>query len=100
MTSEHQLDDHPMIEVAVLTGSTHGWMRLSGIWGDSRVFSKHKIPGETLVDFFCPRCNSELRSARQCPDCDAPMVTLLNKNGGMISLCSRRGCQEHMLDLG
>jgi len=99
MSSEHELDGHPMIHVSVSFGDKHGWMRLSSVWGDERIFSKHEIPQDTLVHFFCPRCHAELRSTIPCPKCNAPTIPLLNKGGGIIKMCSRRGCKEHLFDL-
>lgn len=100
MTPDHELDGHPMIHVTVAFGRKHGWMRLSSVWGDHRIQSQHEIPPDTLIHFFCPRCHAELRSTKLCPKCDASTIPLLNKKGGIIMLCSRRGCKEHMLDLG
>jgi NADH-quinone oxidoreductase subunit E len=99
MVPDHTLDGHPMIHVTASFGRKHGWIRLSSILDDHRIQSEHEIPDNTLVDFFCPRCHAELRSPKLCPLCDAPMIPLLNRKGGMITLCSRRGCQEQTLDL-
>jgi NADH-quinone oxidoreductase subunit E len=99
MTTDHLLDGHPMIRVTVSFGRLHGWLCLSSVWGDHRVESEYPIPDDKLVNFFCPKCHAELRSPRLCPKCDAPTVPLLNRKGGIISICSRQGCREHMLDL-
>ena len=99
MTTEQTLDGQPMIQVTVSFHSLHGWLRLSSLFGDHRIESEHAIPDDSLVDFFCPRCHAELRSPRLCPGCDAPTVRFLIKGGGIINLCSRRGCKEHALEL-
>ena len=99
MKPDHQLDGHPMVEVTVSFGRKHGWMRMSSVWGDHRIQSEYEIPEGTPVNFFCPKCNAELRSPRLCPKCDAPTIPLLNKQGGIITICSRAGCYEHMFDL-
>ena len=100
MTREHVLDGHPMVRVTVSFGRKHGWMRLSSLYGDYRIESEYDIPRGVVVHFFCPQCHAELRSTRFCPNCDAPMIVLLVRGGGTVQFCSRRGCQEHMLDLG
>lgn len=100
MTREHLLDGHPMVRVTASFGRKHGWMRLSSLYGDHRIESEYNIPEGAVVHFFCPRCHAELRSTRLCPHCDAPMIILLVRGGGTVQLCSRHGCQEHMLDLG
>jgi len=99
MSHDHKLDGQPMIHVTACCQEQHGWLRLSSVLGDHRIQSEHLIPDEALVDFFCPRCHAELRSPRLCPSCDAPTLPLLNKKGGIITVCSRRGCDEHALDL-
>lgn len=99
MTTDHLLDGHPMIRVTVSFGRMHGWLRMSSGWGDHRVESEYPIPDDKLINFFCPKCHAELRSPQLCPKCDAPTVPLLNKKGGVITLCSRHGCKEHMFDL-
>ena len=99
MTSEYKLDGHPMVQVVVSFERKHGWVRLSSVWGDHRIESEYDIPDNTLTNYFCPRCHAELRSPRLCPKCDAPTIPLLNKKGGIIKICSRRGCEEHMFDL-
>jgi len=99
MSTDHTLDGHPMVQVTVSFGRKHGWMLLSGIWGDHRVQSEYEIPDDALINFFCPKCHAELRSPKLCPRCDAPMIPLLNKKGGIMKICSRHGCEEHMFDL-
>lgn len=99
MSQDRLLDGQPMVHVTVSFNRTHGWLRLSGLYGDHRIESEHEIPEDSVVSFFCPRCHAELRSTRQCPSCDAPMVPLLARKGGIVQICSRRGCKEHLLDL-
>jgi hypothetical protein len=33
-----------------------------------------------------------------CADCGAPMVPMIVRGGGVVQLCSRRGCKGHILD--
>jgi len=100
LTNEHMMGGEPMVHVTVSFGRKHGWLRLSSLYGDYRIQSEHEIPPETIVDFFCPKCHAELRSPKLCARCDAEMIPLFVRGGGVIQLCSRRGCKEHMLDLG
>jgi len=100
MDHEHLLDGAPMIQITATHGSKHGWLRLSSLYGDYRIQSEQEIPAETIVTFFCPRCHAELKQTRACARCDAPMIPLLVREGGILQVCSRRGCKEHMLDLG
>jgi NADH-quinone oxidoreductase subunit E len=100
MSYDHLFDGHPSIHVTVAFGRKHGWLRLSSLWGDYRTKSEHEIPNDEILDIFCPRCHAELRSSRECPKCEAPQIPLFVRAGGVVHVCSRRGCKEHLLDLG
>jgi NADH:ubiquinone oxidoreductase subunit E len=93
------LDGRPMVMVTVVCGRKHGWLRLSSQYGDQRVQSEFEIPPGSIVEFFCPRCHGELKTNRNCPRCEAPMIPLLVKSGGIVQICSRHGCKEHLLTL-
>ena len=100
MDPEHQIDGHPSIRATVSFGQKHGWMCISSLWGSYNVTSKHEIPYETIVNFFCPHCHAELIGGASCSECNAPMVPMVIRGGGVVQLCSRRGCKNHILDLG
>lgn len=100
MDTEYLIDGHPSIRVTVTFNRQHGPLRLSSLYGSYAVESEHEIPKDTLGQFFCPHCHAELIGASNCPDCDAPMVPMIVKGGGVVQTCSRRGCKGHILDLG
>jgi NADH-quinone oxidoreductase subunit E len=62
--------------------------------------SEYEVPKDAVVNFFCPHCHAELRGAAACPECGAAMVPMIVRGGGVVQICSRRGCKGHMLDLG
>lgn len=93
------IDDYPSIRVTASFGINHGWLLLSSMYGSYKVFSEHEIPTETVVHFFCPHCHAELKGATNCVSCSAPIVPMIISGGGMLQICSRRGCKNHMLDL-
>lgn len=93
------IDGHPSIRVTMSFGGEHGWLRLSSLYGSYNVDSEYKIPHDTVVNFFCPHCHAELRGAAACPECGAPMVSMIVRGGGVVQICSRRGCKCHMLDV-
>ncbi len=99
MDHEYTIDGHPSIYVNISFNQKHGWVRLSSVYGSYNVESKHEIPFETVVNFFCPHCNSELLGGIDCTDCGAPMVPFLVRGGGVVQICSRRGCRNHRLDV-
>lgn len=99
MDSEHLVDHHPSIRVTISFGETHGWLLLSSLYGSYAIESGNEIPVHTVVNFFCPHCHAELIGAWNCSECNAPMVPMIVHGGGIIQICSRRGCKSHMLDL-
>lgn len=99
MDATHPVDGHPSIRVTVSFGQKHGWLRLSSLYGSYAVESEYEIPMDTVLNFFCPHCHTELVGAWNCPDCGAPMIPMIVRGGGMIQVCSRRGCKSHMLDI-
>jgi len=99
MNPNYLVDGVPSIKVTISFGETHGWLLLSSIYGSYNIESEYEIPMETVVDFFCPYCHAELRGASRCADCSAPMVPMIVRGGGIVQICSRRGCRSHRLDL-
>lgn len=99
MDPTYSIDGQPSIRVTVSFRQKHGWLRLSSLYGSYTIESEYDIPMDTLVNFFCPHCHAELIGAWNCPDCGAPMVPMVVRGGGMIQVCSRRGCRSHMLDV-
>jgi hypothetical protein len=99
MDSDVRVDDLPSIRVVVSFERQHGSLRLSCLYGSYNILSDHEIPEETVVNFFCPHCHAELVGASACPRCTAPVVPMIVRGGGIVEICSRRGCKEHRLDL-
>jgi NADH-quinone oxidoreductase subunit E len=99
MDPKYPIDGSPSIRVTASSGREHGWIRLSALYGSFTVESEFGIRTDTVVDFFCPHCHAALKSASQCPLCRAPMVSMIVRAGGIVQICSRRGCKGHMLDL-
>lgn len=99
MDPEDKIDGHPSVRMTITFGGRHGWIRLSSLYGSYAIKSKHKIPLDSIVNLFCPHCHAELVGASRCPACNAPMVPMLVDGGGMVQICTRRGCKEHRLDL-
>jgi len=98
MDQEYLIDGHPSIRVTVSFGRKHGWLRLSSLYGSHNVEAEYEAPMDELINFFCPHCHVELTGASKCIDCEAPMVPLIVRGGGIVQICSRRGCRGHMLD--
>jgi NADH:ubiquinone oxidoreductase subunit E len=99
MDHDNLIDDYPSVRVTISFNDEHGWLRLSSLYGSYNFTSEYETPMDTVVHFFCPHCHAELIASTNCPQCGAPMVPMIVRRGGMVQICSRRGCREHMLDL-
>lgn len=99
MDRRHMIDGHPSIRVTASFGNRHGWVALSALYGSHNVESEFEIPCDTVVHMFCPHCHAELIGGGRCVECEAPMVPMIVRGGGVVQICARRGCQGHMLDL-
>jgi Zn finger protein HypA/HybF involved in hydrogenase expression len=99
MDPSHPIDGSPSVRVTVSFARKHGWLRLSSLYGSPSLESEYEIPMDLVVDVFCPHCHAELTGATECPECGAPMVSLIVRGGGMVHICARRGCSGHRLDL-
>ncbi len=93
------VDGYPSIRVTTSFGAKHGWLRLSSLYGSHNVSSEHEIPEGSIVHFFCPHCHADLTSSKDCSRCSAPVVQMTVGGGGMLQMCSRKGCRSHMLDV-
>ncbi len=99
MDPGYAVDGHPSIRVTTSFDERHGWLRLSSLYGSYNVVSEYEIPWNTVSQFFCPHCHAELAAAKDCTQCQAPIVSMIVRGGGLLQICSRRGCRSHMLDL-
>ncbi len=99
MDPRHQIDGYPAITVTASFGQQHGWLAISSLYGSYNIETEHEIPPKTTVNFFCPHCHAELIGAAKCGECGAPMVPMIVRGGGVVQICSRRGCKGHILDL-
>ncbi len=93
------IDGHPSVRVTIYFERQHGWLRLSSVYGSYTIESEYEVPIDAVVTFFCPHCHTELKSKIPCPECHAPMVSMAVRGGGVVQICSRRGCKGHMLDV-
>ena len=93
------IDGHPSIRVSILSDRQQGWLRLSSLYGSGGFSADCDVPRNSVVRFFCPYCHEELLAGSDCPVCEAPLVSFIVEGGAMLRICSRRGCEKHLLDL-
>lgn len=99
MDPNHLVDGLPPVRVTISFNHKHGWLMISALYGSYTVVSEFPLTKDSVGHFFCPHCHSQLLSAASCSICDAPMVPMIVRGGGMVQICSRSGCEGHMLDL-
>lgn len=99
MDEQRPVDGHPSIRVTVAFGRAHFALYLSCLYGSYNIDAEHEIPMDTVADFFCPHCHAHLAGASPCADCGAPMVPMIVRGGGIVQICSRRGCKGHILNV-
>ncbi|MGB2806200.1 MAG: NAD(P)H-dependent oxidoreductase subunit E [Sedimentisphaerales bacterium] len=94
-----EIDGHPSIRVTISSDHKQGWLRLSCLYGSYNFASEFDVSTGSVASFLCPRCGVEFHSTSDCSMCGASMVPMLVDGGGIVQICSRRGCKNHMLDL-
>lgn len=99
MDTGYSIDDQPSIRVTVSFGRKHGWLRLSSLYGSYNVETEYETPENEVMNFFCPYCHAELTSSNECAVCNAPIVPMIVRGGGIVQICSRHGCNWHLLDI-
>jgi methionyl-tRNA synthetase len=98
MDAEKKIDGHPSVKAKIQYRDKTGALHLSSIFGSYNIKSEIYIPEEEMVLFFCPECNASLLLKDLCKECQAPLAFFELNNGGMVQICSRRGCEYHFLD--
>jgi len=99
MDADFPIDGYPSIRCIGSFDDRHGWLRLSSLYGSGNTSAEHDIPPETVVRFFCPHCHRRLIGGSTCGTCEAPMVPMMIGGGGIVQICSRRACENRVLDL-
>ena len=93
------IDGQPSIRIMISSNQKQGWLRLSCLYGSYNFACEFDVPMDSVVTFICPHCNVEFHSTLDCSICAAPMVPMFVDGGGIVQICSRRGCKNHLLDL-
>ena len=93
------IDGYPSIKVTISFDHKQGWLSLSCLYGSYNFVSEFDVSTGSVVSFLCPHCGVEFPSTLDCSVCSAPMVPMLVDGGGIVQICSRRGCKNHLLDL-
>jgi len=96
----YRIDGHPSIRIDVMTDVGTGWMRIPSLYGNFVKILEHAAPEDALLTPLCPHCGANLQGKLGCLECNAPMGTMnVDGGAGIISICSRKGCNGHILTL-
>lgn len=99
MDESHTIDCYPSIKLNITINGSDTCLRLSCLYGSYNYFSEVPVPDNAIVRFSCPKCCVDLPSTSDCWICGAPMAPMLVQGGGILRICSRRTCKNHILDL-
>ncbi|MFC1522573.1 hypothetical protein ACFL6Y_09205 [Elusimicrobiota bacterium] len=89
-----RLDSCPSVRVNIVSGRRKGDLYLSSLYESRTTFVSIDLPEWKIARFYCPHCGKELRDSRKCSKCAAPLVPLEREEGGLILVCSRKGCKK------
>lgn len=95
MDNEVKLSNYPSIKLNICTRNERGVIHLCSIYECYDHVSNIELIKGDVVEMCCPHCNKELLSKEECIECGAPMVNMVLKIGGGVSICSRCGCPSH-----
>ncbi|MFH2203722.1 MAG: hypothetical protein ABIJ96_11440 [Elusimicrobiota bacterium] len=98
MDPKHLIDSKPSIRLAAIIGRKKATLRLSAFYGSYRFESSVPLREGQLVRGLCPHCRKELKGSRICEKCEAAMIPLAMQEGGMVQICSRKGCKKHLIE--
>jgi ssDNA-binding Zn-finger/Zn-ribbon topoisomerase 1 len=100
MDNKHLVDNEASIRLKIKIGRKEGMIYLSSIYGSYNHISDININENVIARFYCNSCKQEITSDVECLTCGAPMVPFYLDMGGKVSICSRAGCKNHLVEFG
>jgi hypothetical protein len=99
MSSRTKVDHLDAIQFLVKIGSRIGHLYLSQVYGSyAKVFDGVDDVPDAVVECSCPHCTRPFPVHQTCSVCQAPIIGLDLKVGGIIKVCTRNGCKHHSLE--
>ncbi len=98
MDDRVQFNGHASVKVNVETEHDRGVLWMSSVYGDYDKKLSIDVDDGEIVGMFCPHCNKELSTVELCRFCEAPMVEFVIRAGGVVLVCSRKGCTNHHIE--
>ena len=94
MDRNNRVNDMPSINLNTKNNGKEGSILLCSVYGCTDHKSTMDFSENDLVEFYCPHCNEKLNSSVKCKKCDGDMVKFNCEIGGVVSICSRNGCNS------
>ena len=98
MDLENLVDNEPSIKLNIKMGKKEGIIRLSSIYGSYNYVCDFETTENEVAEFVCPHCETIINSDVNCKVCNASMVPFFLEMGGKVSVCSRAGCKNHLVE--
>ena len=98
MDPKKLIDDIPSIKLNISDNGNTGTIHLSSFYGSYNYNSSLVVSLGEIFKFFCPKCKENLASDFECVECQAQMISLKIREGGIVKFCSRAGCKKHNVE--
>ena len=99
MTPEPKIDQLDSIQFLAKIGNRIGHLYLSQVYGSyEKIFDNVENLPDAVVECSCPFCYRPFPVHQTCVSCQAAVIGLDLKVGGIIKVCTRNGCQHHSLE--
>ncbi len=98
MDDNHLVDNESSIMLNVEMAGKKGEIRLSSVYGSYNYVTDIEMPKGEVAKFSCPQCKTHITSDSECLSCGANMVPFYLDMGGKVTICSRSGCKNHIVE--
>jgi hypothetical protein len=101
ISSEKTINGYPAIKMKVKKRDQEGIIYIDPVYGSFKNIEEGiKLHKGDVVGFYCPECGISLRAVGEtCQLCSSPMFYASLPGGGIIELCSKKGCYYHKLKI-
>ena len=98
MDEKHLVDNGSSILLNIEIKGKKGEIRLSSVYGSYNYLTDIEMPEGEVAKFSCTHCNAHITSDSECMSCGANMVPFYLDMGGKVTICSRSGCKNHVVE--
>ncbi len=86
-----------VLEAHVASTDQDGELRLSALFGDSRLETDLTVGEGDVVTYSCPSCDRSLTVESPCRFCGGPLASVNLPTGEAMEFCGRQGCRGRVL---